>query len=85
MRRWSTEALYKAMIRSGKQVEIRALDVNSGLNRGDLNSAPGGVIGTPDAGESSTEETIRAWSSRLAMARGSLAGIFIRSISLLPE
>jgi predicted metal-dependent peptidase len=73
------------MIGSGKQVEIIALDVSLGLKSDDLVYDQGRMAGRPDVEGNSTEETIRAWSSRLAMARGSLTGIFNRLINELPQ
>jgi VWA-like domain (DUF2201)/Putative metallopeptidase domain len=85
--RWSSEALYHAMAGSRKQVELYALDAGSKLKSEDILATPGSLgAGCSQNGEDvSSEEAIRAWSSRLSMARGSLAGILNRLALELPR
>jgi hypothetical protein len=87
VRRWSSEALYYSMIESGKLIELYALDTESTPNSGDIIATPGSLGAGCSLSENdvSTEETIRSWGSRLATARGSLAGILTRLARELPK
>jgi Putative metallopeptidase domain/VWA-like domain (DUF2201) len=87
VRRWSSEMLYRAMLSSGKQADLYALDAESGLKSTDIVATSGlpgaGCSQTQESG--STEETIRVWGARLAVARGSLAGVLNRLALELPR
>jgi Putative metallopeptidase domain/VWA-like domain (DUF2201) len=82
VRQWSSEALYRLLAKNRERIDLRALDPNTGFNGRDLAPAIGSL---QTEGDDSTEEEIRAWSSRLKMARGSLAGIFNRLVRELPR
>jgi hypothetical protein len=73
VRQWSSEALYHLLANNREQIDLRALGPNAGFDGRDLAPAMGS---SQSEGDGSTDEEIRAWSSRLKMARGSLAGIF---------
>jgi predicted metal-dependent peptidase len=82
VRRWSSEALYHLLSKNHERIDLPALDPNAGFNGRDLAPAMGN---SQPAGSGSNEDEIRAWSSRLKMARGSLAGIFNRLVRELPK
>src|SRR5262245_13607421 len=82
VRQWSSEALYHLLAKNRERIDLRALDPNTGFNGRDLTPAIGR---SQTESDDSTEDEIRAWSSRLKMARGSLAGIFNRLIRELPR
>jgi predicted metal-dependent peptidase len=82
VRQWSSEALYHLLAKNRERIDLRVLDPNVGFNGKDL--APAIGRSQTESGDS-TEEEIRAWSSRLKMARGSLAGIFNRLVRELPR
>jgi hypothetical protein len=81
VRHWSSESLYHLLAKNRSQINLRALDPNTGFNGKDLAPATGSSQPSGD----SSEDGIRAWSSRLKMARGSLAGIFNRLVRELPR
>jgi hypothetical protein len=85
VKQWSSEALYHALAKNRSRIDL--LGSNAGFNGGDLAPAFGlSATGSSQSeGGASTEETIRAWGSRLKMARGSLAGIFNRLVRELPK
>jgi hypothetical protein len=87
VRRWSSEALYYAMIDSGKLAELYAVEMELTPDNGDIIATPGslGAGCSLSEADASAEETIRSWSSRLATARGSLAGILTRLARELPR
>jgi len=82
VRQWSSEALYHLLEKNRERIDLRALDPNAGFDGRDLAPATGR---SRTAGDNSNEDEIRAWSSRLKMARGSLAGIFNRLVRELPK
>jgi predicted metal-dependent peptidase len=82
VRQWSSEALYHLLAKNRERVALRALDSNAGFCGKDLAPAIGN---SQPAGGASNEDEIRAWSSHLKMARGSLAGIFKRLVRELPR
>jgi hypothetical protein len=82
VRQWSSEALYQLLAKNRERIDLCALDSNAWFNGKDLSPAMGA---SQPVGAGSTEEEIRAWSSRLKMARGSLAGIFNRLARELPR
>jgi predicted metal-dependent peptidase len=82
MRQWSSEALYHLLAKNRGRIDIFTLNSNIGFNGKDLAPAVGN---SQPAGSGSNEDEIRAWSSRLKMARGSLAGIFNRLARELPR
>jgi hypothetical protein len=74
------------MIRSGRQVDLIGRCANGGFNPDDVICAPRTIsAGIASDRANSTEETIRSWSSRLAMARSALPGIFNRLVNELPR
>ncbi|HZF38760.1 MAG TPA: VWA-like domain-containing protein [Blastocatellia bacterium] len=81
VRQWSSEALYHLLAKNRERIDLSALDSNAGINGKDL--TPTMESSQPIGG--STEDEIRAWSSRLKAARGSLAGIFNRLVRELPK
>ena len=87
VRQWSSESLYHLLAKNHSRIDPASLDSNSGLNSRDivasLRSSAAGA--SQSEGGNSTEETIRSWSSRLKLARGSLAGIFARLAQELPK
>jgi len=87
VRQWSSEALYHLLANNCSRIDLRALDSNAGFNGKDLTPSLGlpAMRRSQPEGDNSTEETIRAWISRLKMARGSLAGIFNRLARELPK
>jgi predicted metal-dependent peptidase len=82
VRRWSSEALYHLLSKNRKRIDLPALDPNAGSNGRDIAPA---MRNSQPAGSGSNEDEIRAWDSRLKMARGSLAGIFNRLVRELPK
>jgi predicted metal-dependent peptidase len=82
VRKWSSEALYHLLAKNRERTDLRALDPNARFNSKDLAPAMGNSQLTDN---NSNEDEIRAWSSRLKMARGSLAGIFNRLAHELPR
>jgi hypothetical protein len=81
VRQWSSEALYYALMRAREQVlASKTGEAYTGDLEGD-EAAPG----LAGAEEASAEETLRAWRSRLVMARGALAGVLSRLAKELPE
>jgi hypothetical protein len=87
VRRWSSEALYYALIDSGKLAELYAIEMELTPDNGDIIATPGslGAGCSSSEADASAEETIRSWGSRLATARGSLAGILTRLARELPR
>ncbi len=87
VRQWSSEALYHLLAKNRNRIDLRSLDTNSGFNSQDIAPSlcqPMRGSAQPE-GDGSTEETVRAWGSRLKMARGALAGIFARLAKELPK
>ena len=87
VRQWSSEALYHLLAKNRSRIDFHALSSGAGFSGKDLAqslNAPALGILKSDV-YNSTEDTIRAWSSRLKMARGSLAGIFNRLVRELPR
>jgi predicted metal-dependent peptidase len=82
VRQWSSEALYHLLAKNREQIDLRALNSNTGFNGKDLASAVGN---SKPAGAGSDEDEIRAWGARLKTARGSLAGVFNRLARELPK
>ena len=82
VRQWSSEALYHLLARNRERINLRAFESDAGITGKDLAPAMGA---SHPAGDNSNEDEIRAWSSRLKMARGSLAGIFNRLVRELPR
>jgi predicted metal-dependent peptidase len=82
VRQWSSEALYHLLAKNRERVDLRVLDSNAGFGGKDLAPSMGN---SQPAGDNSNEDEIRAWSSRLKMARGSLAGILNRLVRELPK
>jgi hypothetical protein len=82
VRKWSSEALYHLLAKNRERIDLCAFDSNVGITGKDLAPAMGA---SRPAGDNSNEDEIRAWSSRLKMARGSLAGIFNRLVRELPK
>jgi predicted metal-dependent peptidase len=82
VRTWSSEALYHLLEKNRERIDLGALDSNIDFNGKDLTTAMGS---SHPVGTNSTEAEIRAWSSRLNAARGSLAGIFNRLVRELPK
>src|SRR6266508_5473853 len=82
VRQWSSEALYHLLAKNRERIDLRAFDSNTDFNGKDLTPATGS---SQPVGGGSTEDEIRAWSSRLKAARGSLAGIFNRLVRELPK
>jgi hypothetical protein len=82
VRKWSSEALYHLLAKNRERIDLCAFDSNVGITGKDLAPAMGA---SRPAGDNSNEDEIRAWSSRLKMARGSLAGIFNRLVRELPR
>jgi len=82
VRRWSSEALYHLLSKNRERMDLPTLDPNAGFNGRDLSPA---MESSQPAGSGSNEDEIRAWSSRLKRARGSLAGIFNRLVRELPK
>jgi predicted metal-dependent peptidase len=82
VRQWSSEALYHLLAKNRERIDMRAFDSNAGITGKDLAPAMGA---SHPAGDKSNEDEIRAWNSRLKMARGSLAGIFNRLVRELPS
>ena len=87
VRQWSSEALYHLLAKNRRRLHLRSLNSNSGFGSQDIVSSPGGlaVPSSQPQDDNSTEETIRAWSSRLKIARGSLAGVLARLAQELPK
>lgn len=89
VRRFSSETLYHLLSKNRSWIELalRKHLSNAGLNGADLASSPSlpAIPTSQQAANRATEDTIRAWSSRLKMARGSLAGIFDRLSCELPQ
>lgn len=87
VRQWSSESLYHLLAKDRSRIDPDSLDSNSGFSSRDivasLHSTAAGA--SQSEGGNSTEETIRAWSSRLKLARGSLAGIVARLAQELPK
>jgi hypothetical protein len=82
VRQWSSEALYHLLVKNRERIDLRALCPNTEFNGRDIAPATGN---SQPAGDNSNEDVIRAWSSRLKMARGSLAGIISRLVRELPR
>jgi predicted metal-dependent peptidase len=82
VRQWSSEALYHLLAKNRERVDLRALDSNARFGSEDIAPA---IENSQPAGDASNEDEIRAWSSRLKMARGSLAGIWNRLVRELPK
>jgi hypothetical protein len=82
VRQWSSEALYHLLAKNREQIDLRVLGSEAEFNGKDLAPAMGS---SQAAGSCFAEDEIRAWSSRLKAARGSLAGIFNRLVRELPK
>ncbi len=82
IRQWSSEALYHLLEKNRERINLRVVDSNADFNGKDIMPAMGS---SQSAGAGSIEDEIRAWSSRLNVARGSLAGIFNRLVRELPK
>jgi predicted metal-dependent peptidase len=82
VRHWSSEALYHLLEKNRERIDLRVRNSNGEFNGKDIIPAMGRSL---SAGAGSTEGEIRAWSSRLNAARGSLAGIFNRLVRELPK
>jgi predicted metal-dependent peptidase len=82
VRQWSSEALYHLLAKNRERIDLRVLDSNTDFNGKDLTPA---MESSQPVGGGSTEDEIRAWSSRLKAARGSLAGILNRLVRELPK
>jgi predicted metal-dependent peptidase len=80
VRQWSSEALYHLLAKNRERIFPVALDADALFQGKDLAPA-----GNSQTGGGSTEDQIRAWGSRLRMARGSSAGIFDRLARELPK
>src|SRR5882672_2519872 len=87
VRHYSSEALYHLLVKNRSRIDFHALSSGAGFSGKDLaQSLRAPAMGSSKSdGDNSTEETIRAWGSRLKMARGSLAGIFNRLVRELPR
>jgi predicted metal-dependent peptidase len=87
VRQYSSEALYHLLVKNRSRIDFHVLNSGAEFSGKDLAQwlgapAMGGSISAVD---DSNKETIRAWNSRLKMARGSLAGIFNRLARELPR
>jgi predicted metal-dependent peptidase len=82
VRTWSSDALYHLLRKNRERIDPNRLDSNANFNGKDITPAMGS---SRPAGAGSIEDEIRAWSSRLNAARGSLAGIFNRLVRELPK
>jgi hypothetical protein len=87
VRLYSSEALYHLLAKNRSRIDFRALSSGAGFSGKDLaQSLRVPAMGSSESDvDNSTEETIRAWGSRLKMASGSLAGIFNRLVRELPR
>jgi len=87
VRRYSSEALYHLLAKNRRWINFHALNSGAEFSGKDLaQSLRAPAMGSSKSEvDNSTEETIRAWGSRLKMARGSLAGIFNRLVRELPR
>lgn len=87
VRRWSSESLYHLLAKNRSCIDFHTFGSGEGFSGKDIAQslrAPAMGISQPESGFS-IEQEIRAWSSRLKMARGSLAGIFKRLACELPK
>lgn len=75
VRRWSSEALYTALADNRQRIANELLDGADDIR----------LAGSADAGEGTTEKTLRAWNARLLMARGALGGVLHRLAGELPR
>src|SRR5262249_6975794 len=82
VRTWSSDAIYHLLKKNRERINLNRLDSNADFNGKDIMPAMGS---SKPAGAGSIEDEIRAWSSRLNAARGSLAGIFNRLVRELPK
>lgn len=82
VRQWSSEALYYTLRRA--RAQVLASKMAEGYAE-DLEGGDGPAQGPKGAEEESADETMRAWRSRLMMARGALAGVLSRLAKELPE
>lgn len=81
VRQWSSEALYYALMRAREQVlASKTVSAYTCDLEGD-----GRIPAADGDEEASADETLRAWRSRLVMARGALAGVLSRLAKELPE
>lgn len=81
VRQWSSEALYYALMRARDQVlASKTVSAYTCDLEGD-----GRIPAAGGDEEASADETLRAWRSRLVMARGALAGVLSRLAKELPE
>src|SRR6266508_759718 len=87
VRRYSSEALYHLLAKNRSRIDFHALSSGAEFSGKDLaQSLKAPAMGSSKSDvDNSPEEEIRAWSSRLKMARGSLAGIFYRLARELPR
>ncbi|HEU0179284.1 MAG TPA: VWA-like domain-containing protein [Blastocatellia bacterium] len=87
VRHYSSEALYHLLAKNRSRIDFHALSSGAEFSGKDLaQSLKAPAMGSSKSDvDNSTEETIRAWGSRLKMARGSLAGIFNRLVRELPR
>ena len=87
VRRYSSEALYHLLAKNRSRIDFHALSSGAEFSGKDLaQSLKAPAMGSSKSDvDNSTEETIRAWGSRLKTARGSLAGIFNRLVRELPR
>jgi hypothetical protein len=86
VRQYSSEALYHLLVKNRSRIDFRALGSGAGFSGKDIaQSLRAPMIGGSQPEGDDSTETIRAWSSRLKMARGSLAGIFNRLVRELPR
>lgn len=87
VRQYSSESLYHLLSKNRSRIDFHTLSSGVEFSGKDLSQplkAPAMGSARSEDG-ATTEETIRAWSARLKMARGSLAGIFNRLARDLPS
>lgn len=87
VRRWSSEALYYALAQQRERIDLNSLCASTGFKSDDLLASAilPAASGDQTEANASIEETLRTWSARLKMARGSLASIFTRLVNELPQ